>query len=139
MNIIVLIVVGVVIYFLCTTRVGYLICDSNDVSCAAWSNKDVLSKCDSFCKSELKDGISFSHSQKYTVNPDGSVDCNCVASTVLNNIGTPSINVPSVKRSELPLRAGEVPSLEKLTNTADSSYDVNKAEQYNRFKQLIFG
>jgi hypothetical protein len=126
-------IIGIIAYIMnFGTFVGTLICDSNDVSCAAWTHKDVLSKCDSFCKGKM--GESFSHSQHFKINADGSVDCECVANTT--TISTPSINVPAVKRSQLPVRAGEVPSIEKLT---DLKYDVNKVDQYKRFNKLIFG
>lgn len=56
------------------------------------------------------------------------------ASTEFNNIGTPSINVPVVDRSNLPSKAGVV---EHMTNTDD--YDSNKIAEYKRFNNLVFG
>jgi hypothetical protein len=138
MNNIVIFVIVVVIFFY-VFHIGNLKCDSNDVSCAAWTNKDVLSKCDAFCKEKL--GQSFSHSQKFDINPDGSVDCKCLSSKVndISHIGTPSTNVPPVIRENFPLRAGELPKIENLTNIEDSGYDSAKNEQYKRFNKLIFG
>jgi len=133
-NIVLFVIIAAAFFYFYDTET--LKCDSNDASCAAWTNKDLLSKCDSFCSNKL---ISFSHSQKYEIKPDGSVDCNCVNSNVNNVIGTPSTNVKVVNRENLPIRAGEIPKIEKLTNTTDNNYDSAKSDQYKRFNKLIFG
>jgi hypothetical protein len=92
---------------------GDLSCGELDLSCKAWTNKDILSKCDSFCKNNL--GDSFSHTQKYNIQSNGNIDCECKLTQVndLNFIGTPSTNVKPVSRDQLPSRVGEIERLTK--------------------------
>lgn len=163
----IILVIILVLYFYFNQMqyiIGDLICERNDVSCSAWTNKDILSKCDAFCVSKL--GDSFSHTQKYKINY-GSIDCKCQKAVVnqISNIPTPGINVVSIVPPEdFPSKAGQVPSskIEKLTNTGKYSnaetydftsslvkskqkiisnpdYDNQKNDQYKRYKSLIFG